>query len=368
MNKQRKIELQRAIIELENPYPKDDLILSYSDFLKVRDYLSYYQFNPIVFTNLINLANDEWNTKKRISRLSLLQKIKQYLHIILQDTATGYYSKHTKPNFQLSVETRKSLFDLFRKTFEDKNYISHKQLDEARKICNNVLINLELTQTEEEWLCFNISLSELILNRVLRYPIESVVISNWAKSNFQNDILRSRRAELLSWIIDQDPTFEIKQQTLVDDFEFLNQSDLQAIQNYDDEIAANKIIEQEFGEYLPKKVNYGFLDDTYHLEKFDLSVPELKLSKRPYSIQIDTSKEYPVSIPNFETLKEHFYINLPTHQKVTMIWAIGYSRLDNENKYSLLKKYYSNETYYSMYRVCKRTKNSKLLKWILERQ
>lgn len=368
MTKKRKIELQRAIIELEKPYPKDDLILSYSDFLKVRDYLSYYQFNPIVFANLINLANDKWNTKKRISRLSLLQKTKQYLHITLQDTVRGYYSRNTNPNFQLSVETRKLLFNLFRKTFEERNYISHKQLDEVRKICNNILINLELTPTEEEWLCSNFSISELILNRVLRYPIESEVISNWAKNNFQNNILRSRRAELLSWIIDQEPTFEITQQTLIDDFEFLNQSDLQAIQNYDDEIAANKIIEQELGEYLPKKTHYGFFDDTYHEEKVDLSVPELKLSKRPYGIPIDTSKEYPVSIPNFENLKQDFCINLPTHQKVTMIWAIGYSRLDNENKYSLLKKYYSNETYYSMYRVCKRTKNIELLKWILERQ
>jgi hypothetical protein len=166
---------------LEKPYPKGDLILSYSDFLKVRDYLSYYQFNPDIFDNLINLANDIWNTEKRISRLSLLQKIKQYLH---HDTTRDYYSRNTKPNFQLNVETRKLLFNLFRKTFEEKNYISHKQLDEARKICNNVLINLELTPIEEEWLCSNIFVSELILNRVLRYPIKSEVISNWAKSNF----------------------------------------------------------------------------------------------------------------------------------------------------------------------------------------
>lgn len=364
MNKKRKIEILRAIAEIENPYPKDDLILSYSDFLKVRDYLGSYQFNPIVFNNLTNLANDKWNTEKRISRLSLLQKIKQYLH---QDATREYYSKNIKPNFQLKVETRKSLFNLFRKTFEERNYISHKQLDEARKICNNVLINLESTPTEEEWLCSNILLSELILNRALRYPIKSEVISNWAKSNFQNDILRSRRAELLSWIIDQEPTFEIDQQILIDDFEYLNQSDLQAIQNYDDEITANKIIEQELSEYLPKKTHYDLFDSTYHEERIDLSVPELKLSKRPYGVIIDTSKEYPVSIPNFEKLREEFDTNLPTHQKVTMIWAIAYSRLDNTLKYSLLKKYYSNDTYYSIFRVCKRTKNIELLKWISER-
>ncbi len=365
MNKQRKIELQRTIIELEKSYPKDDLIISYSNFLKVRDYLRYYQFNPIVFDNLITLANEKWNTEKRISRISLLQKIKQYLY---QDTGKDYYSKNTKPNFQLKIETRKLLFNLFKKTFEEKKYISYIQLAEARKICNNVLINLELTPIEEEWLCSNIIESELILNRVLRYPIKSVIISNWAKSNFHNDILRSRRAELLSWIIDQEPNFEINQQTLLDDFEYLNQSDLQAIKNYDNEIAANKIIEEELGEYFPKKTQYNFFDRRYNEAKGDLSAPELKLSKRPYGVIIDISKAYPVNIPNFEKLSEDFINNLPTHKKVTMIWGIGYSRLDNSLKFSLLKKYYCNETYYSMYRVCKRTKNIELLKWILDRQ
>lgn len=367
MNKQRKTELQRSIIEFENPYPKDDLILSYSDFLKVRDYLGYYQFNPIVFDNLINLANDKWNTEKRINRLSLLQKIKQYFHITLNDTIRGYYNRNTKPNFQLPVETRMLLFNLFRKTFEERNYISDKQLEEARKICNNVLINLELTPIEEEWLCSNILLSELILNRVLRYPIKSEVISNWAMNNFENDILRSRRAELLSWIIDQEPTFEVEQQTLIDDFEYLNQSDLQAIKDYDDEIAANKILEQELGEYLPKKTQYNSFNNTFH-EYTDLSYPKLKLFKRPYDVAIDISKDYPVNIPHFERLREDFYSNLPKHQKTTMIWAIAYSRLDNPLKSSLLKEYYSDETYYSLFKVCKRTKNSELLKWILEQQ
>ena len=368
MNKQRKIRLQQAIIKLEKTYPKDDLILSYPDFLKERDYLSFYQFNPIVFSHLVTLANDHWNTEKRISRLSLLQKMKRYLHITLQVTTEDYYSRKTKPDFQISVETRKLLFNLFRKTFEEAHYISHKQLDEARKICNNVLINLALTPIEEKWLCSNISVSELILNRVLRYPIKSEVISNWAKSNFQTDIFRSRRAELLSWIIDQDPAFEINQQTLIEDFEYLNKSDLQAIQNYDDEIDANKIIERELSEYLPKKISYSLFDDTYHEEKVDLSVPELKLSHRPYALPIDSSKEYPLSIPNFKKLGDQFYTDLPVFQKTTMIWAIGYSRLDDTLKSSLLKKYYSNETYYSFYKVCRRTENVELLKWLLENQ
>lgn len=368
MDKQRKIALQRTIIELEHPYPKDDLIVSYADFLKVRDYLSYFQFNPIFFKNLVKLANDLWNTEKRISRLSLLQKIKQYYHITQQGTTKHYYRRNTKPNFEIAVETRMLLFDLFKKTFEEKNFISQKQLSEARKICNNVLINIALTPLEESWLCANFSESELILNRVLRYPVKSEIISNWAKSNFQYNLFRSRRPELISWMIDQEPSFEIDQQTLIDDFEYLNNCDLQAIQNYDDEMIANKIIEKEMGEYLPKKTSYNIKERTFYEEKVDLPDPELKLSQRPYGVQLDSSKDYPVSIPDFEALKKDFYENISVHQKVTMIWAIGYSRLDNNIKCALLKKYYCNETYFTIHKVCKRTKNIELLKWILTQQ
>lgn len=365
MSKQRKTELQRAIIEIEKPYPKDDLILTYSDFLKVRDFLGYYQFNPVVFDRLINLANDSWNTKKRISRLSLLQKIKQYLK---QNAPVNGLNRKGKPSIQLNVESKKILFNLFRKTVEEWTYLSPIQLEEARRTCNHFLINLELTPKEEEWLCANFKVSEFILNRVLRYPVKSAIISDWASRNFNNDKLRGRRAELISWIIDREPEFEIDPQTLLDDFEYLNKSDLKAIQDYDDEIAANQIIEQEFGDYLPKKTDFDFFDGTYEEEKVDLSAPELKLSRRPYAYSIDTSKDYPVLIPNFKKLRVEFRTNLHNHHKITMIWAIAYSRLDNTLKSALLKKYYGDETYTSLYRVARRTDNVELLKWILEQQ
>lgn len=365
MSKNRRVEIQRAITEIENPYPKDNLISSYADFLKVRDYLSHYQFNPVVFGKLLDLAIDEWNTDKRISRLSLLLKIKQYFYISQLETVRGYYIRNTKANFILSAETRNKMFVLFRKTFEESEYLRDKQLDEARKFCNYILINLELTSAEEAWLCANSTNSQLILNRVLRYPAKSEVISIWAKNNLLNDDYRARRAELLSWIINQEPNFEIDYQTLINDFEYLNQCDFQAIQNYNDETYANEVLERELREYLPTKIHYGYLDNTAYEERVDLSIPELNISKRPYKVPIDLSN-FPISIPNFEALRQDFLTNLPTHQKLTMIWAIGYSRIGNDVKYSLLKKYYNIHTHFSMYKVCIRTKNIELLKWILE--
>jgi hypothetical protein len=365
MNKYNNLNLIRAILSLEKQYPKDDLIQTYSDFLKVRDYLPYYEFNPVVFDKLINLICDNWASSKRISRLSLLQKMKQYLN---QSIIKNNTERKIKPDIKLPFGTRQTLFKIFKKTFEEQEYISSKQLEEARTICNNTLINIALSQSEEEWLCSNFYKSDMILNRLLRYPIKSDVITNWIKQNFENDFLRNRRAECIGWLIDQNPYYEIDPRVLIDDFDYLNKSDLQAIQNYDDEMAANKILEQEFSDFLPKTIEYDLFDSRKNQEKIDLTLPELKLTKRPYSVVLGPSMHYPVTIPNFDSLQRDFHANLSIHNKVTMIWAIAYSRLENKQKFQLLKKYYCIKTHYSMFRVAIKTNNVAVLKWMLEQE
>lgn len=378
MNNKQIIELHKIIIELEKTIPKDDLILSYNDFLAARDYLGVYQFNPIVFHNLVKITNDNWRTSSRINRLSLLLHIKKYLHVTLEDTVKGYYKRVVKSELQLSTETKELLFNLFKNTFEEEKYISEKQLDQARKICNNILISLVLTAKEEEWLCSNFYVSDLILNRILRYPVKSKIISQWAKNSFLSDKLKSRRAEHISWIIDQEPNFEIDQQTLIEDFEYLNKLDAQALENYCEEVVAYKMKEKELElvDNISKHEEYDYYDGSGLKKNENIPVPQLKLPQRPYSIRLDTSNEfanvfsmgYYQLIPNFEETRRSFYTELPTFQKLTMIWAITYSRLSNEHKFNLLKKYYCDETYYSMVRVGKRMKNVDLLKWIMEQQ
>lgn len=354
----KKKKLLRTITEIEAPMPQDDLISSYADFLKVRDTLHYHKFNPVVFENLLKLTNNHWKSEKRINRLSLVQTIKKY----------GYKTDN-KLNL-LSLEIRKQLFDIFRKPFEDYNFVRRRQLNEVRQVCNYLLINIELSQDEEHWFCENASKSEMILNRVLRYPVKSNVISNWVKKKFYDNNYRNRRAELLSWIIDEQPDFEIDYQTLKDDFEFLNQSDIQAIKDYDDEIVATKIIQEELKDYLPKKwlPQLEFPHNFFGQEIADVSAPELKLSRRFYGVPIDNSKNYPDRIPDFKSLRKEFYSEIANMKKITMIWAIGYSRLDNQTKENLLKKYYCEENYYSFFNVSKKIKSVELLKWLLDKQ
>lgn len=369
MTKYKLLQLQRAIYSIKHPYPNDDLIVTYADFLKVRDYLNFYQFNPLILDNLLSITIDNWETKKRFNRLSLLQSIKSYLFIHKQNFNADNSNKNCNPDNIFSLHTKKMLFDLFTKVFEKDGFISKKQVDEARKICNNYLIGLELCPEHIEWLCLNASNSEIILNRVLRYPRKSKYISNWVKDNFNNDLYLTRRAELVGWIIDQDINYEIEKQILINDFETLNRKDIQAIKNYDNEQLANKMMMNELLEYLPKKPKPFFLDeaddDGSYDNIIDLTEPSLILSRRFYAIPIDSSLHYPVSIPDFDKLTQFFYDNIDFIHKTTMIWAITYSRIDKQLKEKLLKKYYCEETFSSLFRVSKQNKYLNLLEWML---
>lgn len=359
-------ELQNAIIKLEKVIPKNDLIITYADFLKVRPFLGSYQFNPIIFENLLILINTLWKSNKRINRLVLLIRLRQYLDRKDPDKQTSPHSRSFEFTNTLSLEIRKQLFELFTNTFDHAAHISSKQLDEARKYSNNLLINVGLTSEEENWLCNNANTSPLILNRILRYPIKSKVISKWARENFNNSSFVTRRAELISWIIDEQPTFVVDNPRLLDDFEIINKIDINAIKSYKDDIYANQIMERELGDILPR-IKYNDIETGEIKEgRVDLDIPELKLIKRPYSIPIDLSSGLMLNIPDFKVMSAEFYKNIEFFQKITMIWGIAYSRLDNESKTSLLKKYYCAETYPSLFRASKKTNNVEILKWLLE--
>jgi len=371
MKKNRSQELRKAITKMEVPFPKDDLIITYADFLQVRDHLRDYQFNSRVFGHLLTLANDLWNADHRINRLSLLVCIKQYF-LVAHRGSNGYEKTPiSEKHFQLSRDLKIQLFDLFRKMFESSTRISSNQIEQARRMCNRTLNGIELWPSAEMWLCAHVDVSETILNRVLRYPVMSDVISTWAGNNYLDGKYRGRRGELLSWIIDKEPEFEIDEQTLLDDFEHLNLTDKKAIRHYFDELDANDLIRRELSEYFPPSTlssfdpPNGFFSDG---DRTNLRSPELNLSRRFYDVYTDFNVDLPISVPDFKKMREQFFNELDKNRKITMIWGIGYSRLENVQKTKLLQKYYCDETYYSLLKVCKKNNNLELLKWMLTQQ
>ena len=354
--KHRIKEIQRAILKIENPSPEDNIITTYSDYLKVRDFLHYYKYNPAVLLALLQLTDLLWKSDKRINRLSLIQSIKRYG---FKDKTELYPS-----------EIRLLVFQLFRLSFEESSYLNPKQIAEIRKLTNSCLINLGLTENEETWLTQNAFNADTILNRVLRYPVRSTIISKWTREHFYDNRLRTRRPELLSWIIDEVPDYELPKEILEDDFEYLNKSDIKAIKEYDDEMEASKIIGTELSDFLPKKTSWLWNENEQPpKELINFSNPELTLSKRFYGIPLDSSKEgYLVGIPDFKKLSKEFYSTLDRTYSITMLWAVYYSRLDKDLKTTLFKKYYHDETYFTFFKLIKKINNIVLLKWLSEKQ
>ncbi|MDP9229518.1 MAG: hypothetical protein M3O67_02460 [Bacteroidota bacterium] len=296
-----------------------------------------------------------------------METIKRYAS--KEKAQADYYSFQQAQLQSFPSEIISKLFNLFKKCFAINIPIGPKQIEDVRKLCNSLLINTPLQIEDEKWLCDNIDKSDMILNRILRYPVKSNIISKWAEENYTNNLFRVRRAELTSWMIDENQNFEIDKQTLIDDFEYCNNIDITAIKYYDDEIAANKIIERDLKDILPSKKM-----PTLHFDNFDTSselitsAPELKLLRRFYGVPINSSLHYPVSIPDFDRLRDNFYFEIETTRRITMLWSIGYSRIDINEKAELLKRYYMDETYWTFFKICKKYRLSDLLKWLKDRQ
>ena len=361
----RTFEIQKAIIELENPYPKDDLIISYKDYLKVRDYLPFYQFNLSVFGSLLDLTCKLWNTELRINRISLLLSIKRYGYRVVE--GKGYSTIEPKL-CEIPIGINHKAFLLFKYCFEDTNSLSPKQLAEAKIICNKLLINARLGDSDIEWLCENAEKSNMILNRVLRYPEKSAIISNWVKQHDELDSYRIRRAELVGWMLDESPDFIIDKQTLTDDFEYFNSVDLKSITEYESELVGFNIIERDFKGILATRTPSRVERLSGMSSESITQPPELELSKRFYNTHLDYSRNHKTFIPDFVKLREEFHSKIETTVKVTMLWAIAYSRLDPVVKTELMKKYYRPEINWTYFKISKKLKLVDSLKWLLNQE
>ena len=363
------LEIQRAIVKLENPYPKDDLISNYQDFLKYRDFLDLYQFNIKVLEALIQLSNNTWLTGERIDRMSILWAIKKY----------GYETHHNGYRCRLlkaknpSEELRLKLFHLFKRCFDENIPLNKKRLIELQNTCNGMIIMVPLNDSCVQWLCDNAFNSENILNRVLRYPVKSTIISKWVKRNYTNTNLHNRRAELVSWLIDENVDFVISKQTLADDFEYLNSIDKKIVADYLEELAVNKMIETEFKETMENR-DHSFIsksfEDPFLFPEFEVSPPIMEFTRRTHKVIYnrniqDVNCNYAY---DFDKMRTHFYKNLSIYSERAMLWAIYYSRIDNRQKTKLFKKFYSHENYFSFFTIAKRLKSITLLKFFKEQQ
>ncbi len=358
--KKKLVRIQRAIAEINNPYPQDSFIINYKDFLKHRGSLPFYKFNPNIFENLLDLSLSSWHTTERISRLSLLENIRRYSRD--EESRSAYLNSNRKLS-SLQLGVKKKLFLLFRNCFEEAQVLTEKQLPEARKICNSLLLNIDLEEVEEKWLVTNYTLSPLILNRLLRYPKRSKIITAWGKEHYHDDNLRNRRAELLSWFLDEEPSYSLDPMTLLEDFNYFNEQDKNAVLEVKETFELNRLLAEQLGknEVSDRIFDIPGIDLD---QESDLELKSLKLSKRFYNVPTLFSEDYFENFPDFDKLENHFNQNLDTFLRVTMMWGIGYSRLNKEQKSDLLIRYYSQEAEITFFRICQRCKLLGPLEWL----
>ena len=369
MDKKHRQEIIRFLAMYENNYPSDDLIITYIDFLKSGPFLHYNKYNPTVLESLTALADDLWSSSKRISRIALLTAIKQYVVVAHHDT--GFYDKYYRHGFPIqdifSARIKANLFSIFKKVHTGPQKVTDNQIVAIKQISNYFIKYSHLNPDDLQWLCDNALSSPYMINRILRYPATSHTITVWANENVNTDDLRRRRAELTSWIIDEDYEYQISTETLIADFEYQNFLDKKTFSDYIDEIEYHQHLADELGDIFDvRKIEDYRFDGLYKEPEIldGFTEPTYELSKRFYRVPLLKDDQYNVEIPDYDKLSKFFYDNLNNTRDITMIWSIAYSRLNVKTKSKLLRKYYNQQTITSLIKVARKFNLIPILKWM----
>jgi hypothetical protein len=351
----KKQELLEAIVKIEKPWPQDNKIRSYQDFLRHRDLIIYHQFNPAVFEQILDLILLNWTSTTKVSRHSLVMAIRRYV------------SEQEVDVNNLSPSIKIKLFDLFVLTLTQSDRVPNGQRAEVEKWAAQLILGMQFETQQLHRLCDFALHHPKPLNRVLRYPVKSDIISTWVLENFDHPSLKLRRAEAVGWILDLDPTFEVDSKTIRADFDYMNELDKEAVSN----VVMSDVMHQLFKTDWPMDfpIDNSIPVEPYEIEKkklpsFAFGKEKIELIKRFYPVKTVYDKAADNWVPDFEALEDYFQQNHESLRKVTMVWGIAYSRLSNKQKSKLLRKYYVPETHYSIVRVATKHKLLDLLKWI----
>jgi hypothetical protein len=314
-----------------SPRVKHDLIGNYQDFLREKRYLSnHYNFNLSVFNSLIKLADELWNSGKRFNRYALLNTMKQYLK---------------RGNYRLDNPTKINLFELIKKIFAAK-----KLSNSLSETCFILLRNFWLSAEYEKWLCeiYEQQKSEILLWRILGYPVASPIITEWISEHFQQKEFRMLRYKAVAWLLNENPDYVIDNQILISDFEFLNKYDA-------------SIIQDTYSDY-PYGTPIIFTDIRSRSKYHYSNRMGRELISRPYCSIVCMLKKG--ETPDFMELQNFFTKNLAVIRNQTMLWAVVVSKLPTKKKNKLLKKYYSPACFRTLLSIARRYQMLSILEWL----
>jgi hypothetical protein len=219
--------------------------------------------------------------------------------------------------------------------------------------CFMMLQDFSLSVEYEAWLCEKMEhyateyytfTSDILFRRILNHPATSTTITKWVSENFNHPIFRFQRYKAIAWLLNENSDYVVDDQTLIDDFEFINRQDANMIRNGDD-------------------TPWTFADHrSYKRYQIEQNV-SFVLHSRPYCSVICKDMKQGEA-PDFTELRKFFTENLPDIKCQTMLWAVTWSKLPANTKIKLLKKYYSPFCFWTLLNIGKRYKLLAILEWL----
>jgi hypothetical protein len=347
----KQISIEKAIAQIEQKFPNNHCITCYKDFLKQKHLLPHYKFNPFVFNSVLKLTIDVWQSKKRVSRLELINT--------LLKMKAGNEERVQKASLQI----RKNIFEVFEKI----KFVPTAQMAEIQRRCNFLFKDIAVEDDGEMWLCFNTHTSPHALNRLLRYPQKSSIITSWAMAHMEDEKYADRRAELVSFVLDEDANYIYAPKYMFNDFYQLNKLDKQVIDSF------YLSWEDEKANFLSKKIIGSAFDENIEGGAMSfLGAPELKLKKRFYKMQGNMVRFDECSfitelfIPDFEKSTDDYLDNINQHHGRFMLWSIFYSRIALKQKEELLINFMAPAFFKTMFKMAEKLKSVRLLKALKE--
>lgn len=349
----KQIDIRRKIIEIRSLKPSDNMISSYEDFLRYKDILSAYRFNLTTFCNLVELTYMLWQSGKKTNKASLLELISKYSGL----------NKHPE---QVNDRTARQLFWLFSESnIKGVPGYSSATIIRMQSSSNKALKGIPLTNSEITKLIDNITRSKHILNRILRHPTASPLITEWTKSVFYLDSYRNRRPELIGWLLDDNVDYVVNDQIIADDFEYFLQIDKELVDNYMFEHSVYlSALDKKKKEIEEKVANTGVRDWQDEFPAFELTKPKLIMEQRIYKKSIELGGDPTIIVPDFENRKRDFYSRVDFYKRLTMLWGVAYSHHKTSVKLNLYKKFYTSELYPAAIKIAYRSKNVRFLEWL----
>lgn len=333
MQNNESINIDRAIWKITKPTPDNSLFTNYKDFMCNKHIIPYYKFNVQFLNQLLTLTEMTFVQDGRFNRTMMFDMIKVYI---------------CEHKAKIDLPIRNKIFNLL-KYYYEKTKISSKTKNNILPILKDLALSCEAERwfcemqnrlMQEECDCYSLRNKTEFLNRILRYPAKSKVISDWIATNYSNDHLRLRRAETIGWILNENIDFVVDEQTLIDDFEFTNSLDKKAIY-----LAANQDGDEDI---MFDNLSKNSLDN--------------KFFYRPYACVTYNHRQN--TKPNFKELRQFFNQNIEKIKYQTMLWAVAYSHLSSDEKITLIKRYYLSDLFATTFKIANKYKLVKLLIWL----